>query len=289
MKRGPSSLVRVAALGCMALFSSSSSSSSSNGGGIYTEALPFTRSKRDKESSTENESSSSSAITSSSAAAIIHNGNEITISNVPNVDKSDRTSATVESFFSMVPAEGANGNGHDDDESDVSSSPQSQALVKEIKSRAAQEADFLKSTRRTLHQHPELMYQEEQTSLIVQQLLQQMNISYTTGWAKNTNPHVHDGPGGYGLVADIGTGQEPCVLLRADMDALPIFERTEGIDDFKSRNDNCMHGTYSTTVHACRLSTFCSLGSADLPSSFLVFDFSRIVFSLCFSSFSLWP
>ena len=35
--------------------------------------------------------------------------------------------------------------------------------------------------------------------------------------------------------------REPCVLLRADMDALPIFERTVGIGDFISRNDNKMH------------------------------------------------
>jgi IAA-amino acid hydrolase len=99
------------------------------------------------------------------------------------------------------------------------------------------------STRRTLHQHPELMYQEETTCLIVETLLQQMHISsYTKGWAKNLNPTVHTaGPGGFGLVVDIGTGHAPCVLLRADMDALPIFERTHGIDDFRSRHDNCMH------------------------------------------------
>jgi len=53
---------------------------------------------------------------------------------------------------------------------------------------------------------------------------------------------VIPGSGGYGIVADIGTGGGgPCVLLRADMDALPILERTEGIDDFKSRRDGKMH------------------------------------------------
>jgi amidohydrolase len=57
----------------------------------------------------------------------------------------------------------------------------------------------------------------------------------------NTVPEVIPGSGGYGIVADIGTGGEPCVLLRADMDALPIVERTESIDDFKSRYPGKMH------------------------------------------------
>ena len=42
-------------------------------------------------------------------------------------------------------------------------------------------------------------------------------------------------------MADIGTRKEPCVLLRADMDALPIFEETTNIDDFKSTNPGVMH------------------------------------------------
>lgn len=63
----------------------------------------------------------------------------------------------------------------------------------------------------------------------------------TSGWAVNTVPDRIPGPGGYGVVADIGTGESPCVLLRADMDALPLLEKTEGIDDFKSINDGKMH------------------------------------------------
>jgi len=114
-------------------------------------------------------------------------------------------------------------------------------LKEEIKGQAKNLTAFLQSTRRTLHQRPELMYQEKETSGIVQNVLSKLNIKYTTGWSVNTHPDRIKGPGGYGVVADIGTGEEPCVLLRADMDALPIYERTEGVDEFKSQNDDRMH------------------------------------------------
>jgi IAA-amino acid hydrolase len=96
-------------------------------------------------------------------------------------------------------------------------------------------------TRRTLHKIPELMYNEEETSAFIQKTLKSLRISYTTGWGVNTRTDRIPGKGGYGIVADIGTGNPPCVLLRADMDALPIFEETEGIDEFKSKYDGRMH------------------------------------------------
>ena len=115
-------------------------------------------------------------------------------------------------------------------------------LQQEIHARAKNMTDFLRQTRRTLHRHPELMYQEEQTSRIIQTVLRNLNVSFTTGWALNAHPNDIPGTGGHGIVADIGTGQPPCVLLRADMDALPILERTNlGIDDYPSLNPGVMH------------------------------------------------
>ena len=114
-------------------------------------------------------------------------------------------------------------------------------LKNEIQIQTSQMFDFLVQTRRTLHRNPELMYQEKETSQTIQTLLTEMGIAYTTGWAKNIHLHAFEGPGGYGIVADIGTGREPCVLLRADIDALPIDERTEHVEDFRSQNDNRMH------------------------------------------------
>lgn len=155
------------------------------------------------------------------ADAVIEDG-EISDIRVSNSVPGSRRNAIVESFFAG--GEGA-----------------SQDLKEDVHQRATEMYDFLMFTRRALHRHPELMYNEKETSAYVQNALKQLDIPFTTGWAVNTVPDVIPGPGGYGVVADIGTGGPPCVLLRADMDALPILERTEGIDNFKSINDGTMH------------------------------------------------
>jgi IAA-amino acid hydrolase len=109
------------------------------------------------------------------------------------------------------------------------------------------------------------MYQEKQTSHYIQQVLGELDISYSVGWGRNTrrrplssaknsisggdvNSTTTDedirfieGPGGYGVVTDLGTGEEPCVLLRADIDALPILEQTSGVEEFASQNKGRMH------------------------------------------------
>ena len=70
--------------------------------------------------------------------------------------------------------------------------------------------------RRTIHSHPELAYQEEQTSTLVQARLRDLGVPFRAG------------VGGTGVVGLIRgeRGDGPCVLLRADMDALPIEEET---------------------------------------------------------------
>ncbi|RLD57917.1 MAG: amidohydrolase [Bacteroidetes bacterium] len=82
--------------------------------------------------------------------------------------------------------------------------------------------------RRQLHQYPELSFQEYKTSETIRGLLDQWGIDYTF-------PHVETG-----IVARI-TGKKPGkrIALRADMDALPISERS-GLA-FSSSNKGVMH------------------------------------------------
>lgn len=70
--------------------------------------------------------------------------------------------------------------------------------------------------RHRLHQIPELGYEEFKTAAAVRAELDDLGISYVDG--------VPDAP--TATVAWIGDTSKPCVALRADIDALPILERT---------------------------------------------------------------
>ena len=83
---------------------------------------------------------------------------------------------------------------------------------------------------RYLHMHPELSYQEENTSRYVTQFLEREGVHHKTNI------------GGYGILAWIdgeGKGAGKTVALVADMDALPVHEKNDV--DFKSVNEGVMH------------------------------------------------
>lgn len=82
--------------------------------------------------------------------------------------------------------------------------------------------------RRDFHRHPELGFEEVRTSGIVAERLQTLGIEVTTGIGKT---------GVVGLLR--GTAETPVLLLRFDMDALPITEDT-GVD-YASETPGKMH------------------------------------------------
>lgn len=82
--------------------------------------------------------------------------------------------------------------------------------------------------RRDLHQHPELSFEEKRTSERIKTFLAKYEIPYTEGWA------------GYGIVASVrGEADGPLVMLRADMDALPITEANDVA--YRSKHEGIMH------------------------------------------------
>ena len=87
-------------------------------------------------------------------------------------------------------------------------------LQQKIKSLAKQYKQEFIGIRQYLHAHPELSYQEVETSRYVQQKLEEYGIPY----------EIKAGTGVVGLIE----GKNPSsrvVALRGDMDALPITGR----------------------------------------------------------------
>ena len=99
--------------------------------------------------------------------------------------------------------------------------------ISEIISQSKKIHQWIVEKRRTIHRHPELMYEEFETSKLVQETLKDLRIPFQKDIAIT------------GVVGIIGSGEEPCIALRADMDALPIHEETDV--DFKSEIDGKMH------------------------------------------------
>jgi amidohydrolase len=91
-----------------------------------------------------------------------------------------------------------------------------------------EEVADLVAVRRDLHQHPETAFQEVRTSGVVAERLQALGLEVRTGVA------------GTGVVATVKGGSPGrTVMLRADMDALPIHEENDV--PYRSRNDGAMH------------------------------------------------
>ena len=81
--------------------------------------------------------------------------------------------------------------------------------------------------RRRLHQCPELLYELHETSALVCETLDSLGVDFDEGIAET------------GILARIGDGDSDCIMLRADMDALPIAEKADV--DFRSKNEGRMH------------------------------------------------
>lgn len=89
-----------------------------------------------------------------------------------------------------------------------------------------------------VHAHPELSMQEERTAKLAADHLRAAGYEVTTGVGKT------------GVVGVLANGDGPTVMLRADMDALPVAEAT-GVDYASKVTATDAEGNTVPVMHAC--------------------------------------
>ena len=118
------------------------------------------------------------------------------------------------------------------------SSSQVSGIETQIDRLAAEIEDKVIEWRRDFHQHPELSNREFRTSERVADYMKELGLEVETGIAHT------------GVVALLeGSSPGPVVALRADMDALPVTERTDV--PFASRVRSTYEGQEVGVMHAC--------------------------------------
>ncbi len=126
------------------------------------------------------------------------------------------------------------------------------SLVDSAESWLAAHYDDLVDWRRHFHSYPELSRQEFATTQFVAERLADAGL----------NPKML--PGGTGLTCDLGPEIRPRIALRADMDALPMAERTGA--PYASRVPNVAHACGHDAHTAILLGTALALASVpELP------------------------
>ncbi len=91
---------------------------------------------------------------------------------------------------------------------------------------------------RWLHLHPEVSYEEKETAAFIAEIWRDAGYDVTTGI------------GGHGVVAVMKNGSGPTVMLRCDLDALPVTEQTQ-LPFASTRTVELPGGATTGVMHAC--------------------------------------
>lgn len=121
-----------------------------------------------------------------------------------------------------------------------------QTPAQTLDARIEKELPSLVETYKALHAAPELSFQEKNTSALLARELRALGYEVTENFGK------YDVPGRtpYGVVAVMKNGAGPRLLIRTDMDALPVEEKTGLAYASKVRGKN-EAGLEAGVMHAC--------------------------------------
>lgn len=112
------------------------------------------------------------------------------------------------------------------------------AIRESVATRVAAEYPSLEAIYRDLHTHPELSLMEERTAGLVARELRAAGFEVTEKF------------GGFGVVGVLRNGPGPTLLLRTDLDALPVAEET-GLPYASTHRMKDLTGAEVPTMHAC--------------------------------------
>ena len=96
---------------------------------------------------------------------------------------------------------------------------------------------FLLEFYKTRHKNPEISLQEKETSKVLASEIRKVGFTVTENF------------GGYGIVGVFKNGTGPTILYRTDMDALPMYEKTEL--EYQSQLKATLNGEEVGTMHSC--------------------------------------
>ena len=122
------------------------------------------------------------------------------------------------------------------------------ALAQEmtVEKTAVSELPSLLAIYKDIHSHPELSTREEKTSALVAKELRATGCEVTENFGKYDNPNLKC----YGVIGIMKNGTGPIVLVRTDMDALPVEEDT-GLPYASKVTAKADDGREVHVMHAC--------------------------------------
>jgi hippurate hydrolase len=115
----------------------------------------------------------------------------------------------------------------------------------DLKSSAQAQLPALTETYKHLHRNPELSHHEEKTSAYLAGELRKLGYTVTEHVGK-----YQDGTQAFGIVALLENGAGPRLLIRTDMDALPVEEKT-GLEYASTVRSTNAQGQDVGVMHAC--------------------------------------
>ena len=104
--------------------------------------------------------------------------------------------------------------------------------------RVTKQTEYALELCKYLHRNPELSYQEEETSVRIAEELRSIGFDITSNF------------GGNNVVGICRNGEGPVIMLRADMDALPVKEKT-GLSFASTKTMTDSKGNEVSVMHAC--------------------------------------